>query len=174
MCDECLEYPDANHEMESPIEWVIYVALNTLVKLNTDLKMAEPIETPTGTYSEGLFIQPQKRIDEYRIDFLISYDMPLWKGQEYRKQVLVECDSQEFHERTENERRYEKARDRQVQSKGYKVFRYTGREILDQPFVVASEILNEIVPWSHRPDYFLDDSLKRIRVHLLRKENNNV
>ena len=69
--EECLEYPNADHEMESPIEWIVYISLNTLVRLNSDLKSAEPIETPTGTYSDGLFIRPQNRIAKYRIDFLI-------------------------------------------------------------------------------------------------------
>ena len=155
--------------MESPIEWIVYISLNTLVKLNSDLKIAEPIETPKGTYSGGLFIHPQNRIDKYRIDFLISYDMPLWKGKEYRKEVVVECDSQEFHERKEADRRYEKGRDRHIQKRGYRIFRYTGREIIDQPFVVASEILSEIVPWAQGSDYFLDEQIKEMKVELPKK-----
>jgi len=167
--EECLEYPNADHEMESPIEWIVYISLNALVKLNSNLKFAEPIETPTGTYLDGLFIHPQKRIHKYRIDFLISYNMPLWKNEEYRKKVLVECDSQEFHERKEAERRYEKGRDRFIQKKGYRIFKYTGREIIDQPFVVASEILSEVVPWAKGPDYFLDDQIREMKVKLSRK-----
>lgn len=57
------------------------------------------------------------------------------------KSLIVECDSQEFHERTEKERRYEKARDRHLLSMGYKVFHYTGSEICKDPIGVAIEIL---------------------------------
>lgn len=162
MDTDCL---DSDYEMESPIEWILYIALNTIIRLH-DLQFSDPIETPTGTYLEGFFISPQKQVDNYRVDFLISYDIPIWNGEEYHKKVIVECDSQEFHERSEKERRYEKARDRAIQGKGYKIFRYTGREIIDQPFVVASEILDEIVPWSHSTDNFLDDDLQKIKVKL--------
>lgn len=55
--------------------------------------------------------------------------------------VIIECDSQMFHDRTERERRYEKMRDRYLIQQGYKTFHYTGKEITDSPFKVAAEIL---------------------------------
>jgi len=54
---------------------------------------------------------------------------------------VVECDSQQFHERTEEERRYEKARDRFLQKKGYKIFHYTGADIKSNYKKIVREII---------------------------------
>lgn len=147
----------------------MFIALSTIIKLDPRLKISEPVETPSGTYIDGVFIRPQKRVDKYRVDFLVSYDNPLWGGKTLSNKVLVECDSQEFHDRNEKERRYEKARDRVIQKKGYRIFRYTGREIIDQPFVVATEILDEVIPGSISCDKFLNDALRKMNIELPKK-----
>ena len=154
MAEECEEYPEAGREMESPIEQILYVAINALRKIH-GIKWSEPIETPSGTFLDGIFIDPQRKINRYRVDFYICFSIPLWEGCEYKKSLIVECDSQAFHDRTESERRYEKRRDRFLSKNGYTVFHYTGKEIFDNPFKVASEILAEVVPWTKgNPGYF--------------------
>jgi Uncharacterized protein conserved in bacteria len=70
---------------------------------------------------------------------------PKFKGKWESRQVIVECDSQQFHERTEEERRYEKQRDRFLTVEGYKVFHFTGAEIVRNPWSVAAEILEFVV-----------------------------
>jgi very-short-patch-repair endonuclease len=49
-----------------------------------------------------------------------------------------------WHERTERERRYEKRRDRDLARHGYHVFRFTGKEIMEDPGRVAIEVLGYV------------------------------
>lgn len=102
----------------------------------------------------GLRVVPQYAIGKFRIDFLVSHTR--LQGEE--RVVLIECDSQAFHDRSETERRYEKQRDRFLQSAGFKIFRFTGAEILSTPFDVAAEILKHVTGFEklkiqHDPDF---------------------
>ena len=112
------------HKIASPIEQVLLVSLLCIKNINAH------------NIDEKVEIQPQANIGKYRVDFLITCD---------DRSLVVECDSQQFHERTEPERRYEKARDRYLIKVGHKTYHYTGKEILDRPFHVAAEILTEVV-----------------------------
>ncbi len=125
-------------KIESPIEQLLYIALKTLVDINMDF--ADPLFIDGKLFLDGVNIYPQFKIGKYRVDFKISYYSNHQK-KEHQKSIIVECDSQQFHDRTEPERRYEKKRDRDIQKLGYKVFRFTGSEIVKNPFEVAAEIL---------------------------------
>jgi len=128
--------------IESPIEQLLFCALYTIRHLNGFAKV-EPFDIGDKTFIDGLVITPQYEIDNYRVDFLISnYSLTYKHKEQIKKEVIVECDSQQFHDRTEKERRYEKLRDRYLQSKGYKVFRFTGSEIVKNPLEVAKEIIS--------------------------------
>jgi len=125
-------------KIQSPIEQILYCALKYIQTLNSiddyDDRYNFISKKP---YSTGLWIKPQAVIDKYRCDFSLFY------VEISREPVIliVECDSQEFHERTEKERRYEKARDRYFTMQGYKIFHYTGSEIVKRPLEIAGEIL---------------------------------
>lgn len=108
------------HDIKSPIEQLLFAAL------------CFKIET---RQTDHISITPQYVFKPYRADFLVD-------GAEVA--LIVECDSQEFHERTEEERRYEKERDRFFQKHGYRVFRYTGKEILEDPISIADEIISYV------------------------------
>lgn len=129
--------------MQSPIEFAFYIGLKTVAKFNY-LDECEPIDCKT--MSPGLGIRTQVPIGPYRADFLIEY----WRYKEGRstaevfRQVVVECDGTAFHERTELERRNEKRRDRYMQKIGMKVFRYTGKELLDDPYKIAAEVIGYV------------------------------
>ncbi len=126
------------HSIKSPIEQLLYCALRTLQELNF-IEDAEPVEITGDMRVLGLIIQPQAEIGRYRVDFVISHGTG-----DAQRQLVVECDSQEWHERSEKERRYEKARDRFLLAKGYKVYHYTGKEIVDDPLTIAREILSHV------------------------------
>ena len=131
MWNQCQDYP-----IDSPIEQIFFVAFKTLMTINSI--DSEPHEVNGKSFFNGVGIIPQKEIGKYRVDFFTFFENTTEK---IRREVVVECDSQEFHERSEQERRYEKARDRFLQSNGYKVFRFTGKEIKDEPFRVARDVL---------------------------------
>ncbi len=135
------------YNMESPIEQVLYCALRTLrqilsLEYQATTEVYKDSEVPISIY--GVDIDPQKKIGSYYVDFMVSFNYVTTEL--ITESVIVECDSQQFHERTEKERRYEKKRDRYFTSQGYKVLHYTGKEILEHPFDIAREILTFIIP----------------------------
>lgn len=136
------------HELliDSPIEQLLYAAMRMVQRLNS-IRDNDPIQLGNEHFCWGLDITPQYEIKPYRVDFFVSfYPMPK-KDQATGlltalcRSVIVECDSQEWHERTERERRYEKLRDRTLVKAGHKIFRFTGAEIMKDPVKIACEVL---------------------------------
>jgi very-short-patch-repair endonuclease len=147
---ELLTEFDANLKLcESPIEQAFYKALwpvgngqgkpvcysqYELTRAKADPSFVNP----------SLFVYPQHKIKgaekEYRVDFLIltraGCDIsryPLFK-------IIVECDGHDFHERTKEQAKKDKSRDRDLQSMGYYVFRFTGSEIHADAIKCATEV----------------------------------
>lgn len=54
--------------------------------------------------------------------------------------IVVECNGHEQHEKTKEQARRDKQRDRILQLAGFKVLRYTGTEIHADPLECAREI----------------------------------
>lgn len=142
--------------MESPIEIAFYVALKTLIRLNYH----QDLDTSCADITNGgIRIEPQARIGIYRADFLVKFYQYGAGEEKLARQVVVECDGTAFHERTEKERRYEKQRDRFMQKEGLQVFRFTGKEILDDSYRVAKEVLGFVTgieDYTLTPDECLD------------------
>lgn len=121
-------------DFQSPIEGLLYIALQYIFRdYREDLR---------------LHISPQEQIGEYRVDFLIEFwsTVPQIKDEakELKKEicnrVAVECNGHEWHEKTKEQARRDKQRDRILQSAGFKVLRYTGTEIHADPLKCAREI----------------------------------
>lgn len=133
---EFKNYTDCReNEITSPIEQLLYIALTAASEI---IGLEKQTLHSDGKTIFGFSITPQFKIGNYKADFLVKYFIDKNRDRE----VLVECDSQQFHERTEKERRYEKSRDRFFQIQGFKVFRFTGKEIVFDPFKPASEIIS--------------------------------
>ncbi len=128
-------------KIESPIEQVMWGALETIRVIN-GIQEHDVFGMHGDEMVFGLFVRPQYIIGDYRADFLVRYFNPDVGG-DCDVKILVECDSQIWHERTEPERRAEKERDRFFQQEGFKVFHYTGTEILANPLEIAKEIIVE-------------------------------
>ena len=136
---------------ESPIEQLFLTAFRTLVEINEYEGTEELIDDEY--LCNGIFVFPQKQIGKYRTDFAMLFlkdgKVPItWRKGTIKKddakeikRLVVELDGHEFHDKDEKQRRYEKARDRHLQKLGYKVFRYTGSEICQNPFKAAAECI---------------------------------
>ncbi len=59
--------------------------------------------------------------------------------------VAIECDGHEFHEKTKEQAKRDKAKDRYLQSKGWIIARFTGSEIVKDGKSVVGEIENLIL-----------------------------
>jgi very-short-patch-repair endonuclease len=141
---------------ESPIERLLLAALLHESKDQpfTSIHIENCEEFPERpAFDEAAFIYPQVRIGQYRADFAIwDASMPF----ELREPriMIVECDGHDFHERTKEQARRDKKRDRFFQSRGYKVLRFTGSEIYKDPTECAQEIIGELAiddDWRTRP-----------------------
>jgi very-short-patch-repair endonuclease len=139
-CSAFAELSETEHK-QSPIEMLLQVALQAVARVNS-VDFSEPIDVDVWTV--GLTISPQFPIGKYRADFVVFYR----SSKAQVSKIVVECDGTAFHERTEAERRREKARDRFMQKAGWTVFRYTGKEIMSDPYKVAVEIIAQLTGWA--------------------------
>lgn len=151
---------------ESPIERIL---ISTVWMRATQLQLlgqARPvilhstgnaIGDPFGR--ETLTIEPQAKIGKFRVDFRLtrilmvpdfgSLDPKGVPGAKLiRRELLVECDGHEFHDATKERAAKDKARDRELQSAGYNLFRFTGSEIWNKPLTCAKQILDHLEKWS--------------------------
>jgi very-short-patch-repair endonuclease len=67
------------------------------------------------------------------------------KDVEADKQMIVECDGHEFHERTKEQASRDKERDRALQSAGFLVFRFSGADIWRDVFACATQALKALI-----------------------------
>lgn len=114
------------YKIESPIEQIFYA---TYYAINM---LAGNINSPINK------LIPQYKIDNYRVDFLYTSSKNIKHSPE--RCIAIELDGHEFHDTTESQRQYEKERDRYLTKKGYKIFHYTGKEVVEK----CTEIINEI------------------------------
>jgi len=79
----------------------------------------------------------QEHIDKYRVDFLIAvYERTVSLLEVKRKPIItfvIECDGHDYHERTKEQARHDREKDRTMQLLGLRIFRYTGSEIYRDP-----------------------------------------
>lgn len=87
--------------------------------------------------SPGFTVVPQLHIGDYIADFAIVALA--------RKGVLVrgavECDGHDFHEKTKEQAKHDRSRDRYFQSCGLIILRYTGSEIFADSLHCANDAL---------------------------------
>ena len=110
---------------KSPIEQILYMALNLKIGCN---------------YFD---VEPQKEIiaesgKKYYADFAIySTDEDSY----YDSVLLVECDGQNFHEKTKAQIRRDNEREYDLRMSGYDILHFSGSQIYADPFKCADEII---------------------------------
>lgn len=75
--------------------------------------------------------------NEYRVNFLIKIGDQL--------ALAVECDGHEYHERTKEQAKRDKERDRAILRTGTNVIHFTGSEIVKSPFQCLLEIMETLI-----------------------------
>ncbi|WP_339161742.1 DUF559 domain-containing protein [Siminovitchia sp. FSL W7-1587] len=76
---------------------------------------------------------------KYRIDIYVEV---VFKGEEYR--FAIECDGHDFHEKTKEQAARDKRRERDLQSAGIHVIRFTGSEIWADAYEKSVEAMKII------------------------------
>jgi len=90
-------------------------------------------------YQCNILIEPQFQIENYRVDFLLTYEK-----ENKLSRLIIECDGHEFHEKTKEQAARDKKRERFLQDCGYKIHRYSGSEIFKDVFEAANEALKSL------------------------------
>lgn len=138
------EFLSIQSRCESPIEEILLAAMyakssNDCVKLwFCDGEPEDP-----AAFDEFAFVYQQASINRFRVDILI-HDCTLPFDHTHPKWIVVECDGHDFHERTKEQARRDRQRDRFMQSLGYRVLRFTGSEIFGDPERCADEIFDQM------------------------------
>lgn len=94
------------------------------------------------------WIEPQVKFDKYRIDFKITLTDDFFHGT-YRSSVFIECDGHDFHERTKEQAKHDRTKDRLIQKKGETIFRFTGSELWADPFKCVAEVMTALSDKTH-------------------------
>lgn len=118
----------------SPIEGIFFAALWNIAQLesgHTPVVTAEPDFWVVG-------VTAQVKIEKYRVDFLLTVKN---NSSGALKRLVVECDGHDFHERTKDQARKDRSRDRRLQELGYTVYRFTGAELYGDPVKCAHDVL---------------------------------
>lgn len=99
---------------------------------------------------EGVEVFPQHQLGDHRVDFLI---VCLFEGRPDLRFLVIECDGHDFHERTKEQARRDRRRDRSMLLGGHNVMRFTGSEIFADAEACAAEISEHLhnIEYQTRP-----------------------
>jgi len=104
-----------------------------------------------GEPTADLYVEQQVELGNWRVDFIVHrYD---WICEKWRD-LIVECDGHEYHERTKQQAARDRKRDRLVSMQGATILRFTGSEIWNDPFGCAREVFHWFVAESVREKPF--------------------
>jgi len=133
---------------ESHIEVALGLALKMLncVCVATEVIFnvyGDNLSLPEQIAPTRVVINPQAKILSYRVDFLATSSVLDFQTRAFiKRSVIIECDGHDFHEKTKEQAKRDKKKDRELQAKGYRVFRFTGSEIWNNVFQCAEEVFN--------------------------------
>ncbi len=103
----------------------------------SELPMLVGARWPVDT--KALHIFRQVAIGPYKADFLVEWGDFTHPDAIYR--AVVECDGHDFHERTKEQAKHDRRRDRTVQGFGLPILRFTGSEIYADAVGCGAQVL---------------------------------
>lgn len=125
---------------ESPIELAFADAIiccNTVLECRLP-HLVLPLEPFPAT--PGFYVAPQRRIGDFRVDFALQFT----SGGGRPGRLVVECDGHDFHEKTKEQARRDKSRDRWLMGREWPVHRFTGSEIYADPMACAEQAAGQL------------------------------
>ena len=111
----------------SPIERIMRIIL---------IDLEERLEAQFCVDKPILNVKSQYKIKNYRADFFV--ELFSCNGNKY----IIECDGHDFHEKTKEQAKYDKQRERIFVQNGYKVLRYSGSEIYKDFESITQELFD--------------------------------
>lgn len=126
-------------KITSPIEQIFYVAWQYGCESCNDAK-----------------IEPQHKVGKFRCDFyvdlfgyFVEHEYPftmneLEKIKKELPEIVIELDGHQWHEKNPSQVEKDKQRERFIVSQGYKVYRFSGREVYRRPLECVSEVRAQV------------------------------
>lgn len=114
-----------------------------------------------------LTVAPQMQLGEHRVDFALELtftepfhqmatmfgtEKPKYLAEQVCEKLVVECDGHEFHEKTPEQAKKDKSRDRDLLTCGYPVMRFTGSEIYLHPLKCAEQVIHDFFEINKLPE----------------------
>lgn len=145
--------------LDSPIEKAFIIALEIGARTYAETIRYKINEVYYGELENSwsrLTVECQKQFGKYKVDFFLRYSeispdfkstITLKSGIQIpgtiaeAREIIVECDGHEFHEKTKEQVAKDKKRDRCLQEIGYKIFRFSGSEIWADAFSCVSQTI---------------------------------
>jgi very-short-patch-repair endonuclease len=149
---------------ESPIEAKFLLALICSCALNNQAisildDEEEEIFGFRGVHGDMvILVRPQQEIGFYRVDFGLeltfthpAHELAWMAGdlpprgihEQASEKLAVECDGHDFHEKTAEQAKRDKSRDRELLNEGYPVMRFTGTEISSDPLKCTDQVVRD-------------------------------
>lgn len=121
-------------ECESPIEKILFVALDVV----TYLRSCE-----FGKYIVNITPQEEIKDDKkkYRVDFYICIEK-FFNGYEKLCKIVVECDGYDYHQKNKKQVKHDNEREMRLKLLGYDVLRFSGTQIYENPMKCANDIID--------------------------------
>jgi len=161
--------------IESPIEKAMLVAIAAYSeKSSHSVKYKLQISEDKYEYFGGnepsytrLTIEPQKRFGKYKVDFFLRFSVfePDFENQrivdgkkipggKYEiRELIVECDGHDFHEKTKEQASKDKKRDIYLQELGFRVYRFTGSDIWKDPYACAETAIGALAHYEKKKNF---------------------
>lgn len=131
-------------DIKSPIEKLMY---SILLNCNNGYVNFVSLSDLIYPFWFSTYINIQYEIGKYNVDFMLETSISN-KEKPYKEtnisKIVIECDGHEFHEKTKEQAKNDKSRDRYLVSQGYKVLHYTGSEIYNNFDSIREEITNMV------------------------------
>lgn len=137
---------------ESPIEQLIYIHL---IDLEEEVYKSV-IHMDESNYSKLI---PQYEISAKDNNYRLDFHLECFANDRVHR-FAIECDGHEFHEKTKEQARRDKKRDRDLAREGYVVMRFTGSEIWHDPVKCVLEV-RDIVNKTTGIDEYWESIVKR-------------
>lgn len=148
------------HDFGSPIEelffyGLVFAAWREGMDVEIETPHSQSVRLSIDHNYELLRVTPQAKVDNYRVDFRIEARFgPLVGTNDIASAVVaVELDGHDFHEKTKQQVRRDKQRERHIAGTGLPVVRFAGSEVFESPYDRAEWLLAHIKHLAHRPAY---------------------
>jgi very-short-patch-repair endonuclease len=117
-------------QCETPIEKLLVLPLSEMVKKLNYFR--ESIIEANCLPQQNIFCNSKT----FRVDFLVQVLL----DNDHTLQFVIECDGHDFHEKTKEQAKRDRQRERHLQNSGYTVIRFTGSEIHEDPYSCCDEL----------------------------------